>query len=70
MRRQVWFNLNDGTFGNPWDPNEYAGNEVYDKVMKEQMAEANERGWKLIEYECLNDSKFDFYSMMKIVSNV
>jgi hypothetical protein len=69
MKKQVWLNLNTGEFSSSWLKDEYPEGSVVRKTMNEEMGRMTKEGWKLIEYECLNDSDFDFYNRMKIVSN-
>ncbi len=53
-KRYVWFRSN-GQFSNSWDE------ESFKQFIKdEDLKHANECGWKLIEYTCLNDNNFQF----------
>ena len=61
MKRYVWLNTATGEFSNSWD----------EELMRRGLTEDNikvatERGWKLIEYTCLNDKSFEFYNQMKL----
>lgn len=67
--KQVWLNINTGEFSNSWSKNDYPEDSVVWKTLEEEMVEANNKGWKLISYECLNDITFNFYDLMKIVTN-
>ena len=62
-KKQVWLNINTGEFSNSWIEAEVASTITTEELIEQ----ANEAaGWKLIEYECLNDEDFDFYNMMRI----
>ncbi len=61
--RYVWLNLNNGEFSCSW------GEELHKYVDSEMIEKANRDNWKLIKYECLNDENFEFYDLMKIVTN-
>lgn len=61
--RYVWLNLNNGEFSNSW-------NKDQQKYIDEEMIEsARKDNWKLIKYQCLTDDDFEFYNMMRIISN-
>lgn len=61
--RYVWLNLNNGKFSCSWG-------EEHQKIVDEEMLEKAKRdNWKLIKYECINDESFEFYDLMKIVTN-
>lgn len=59
MKRQCWLNINTGEFSNSWKPEEVCVNELIED------ADPNS-GWKLIEFECLNDQEFEFSIHMKL----
>jgi hypothetical protein len=61
MKRYVWID-SKGRFSNSWSEEEHR--EFI--VDKESIRLSVEKGWKLIEYECLNDPKFEFYNMMRL----
>lgn len=63
--KYVWFNINTGEFGDSFTEEERKKylNESDMKVVKYT-------GWKLIRYKCETDESFDFYSKMKIVTNI
>lgn len=63
MKRYVWLDLNTGTFSNSWDSKDH------EMLSKRDVGDAGNKGWKLLEYTCLNDEDFKFYHSMKIVSN-
>lgn len=68
MKQYVWLNMNTGKFSNSWDE------ETIRKVggiesLIEDTKEGYGAGWKLIEYTCANDGDFEFYNLMKIVTN-
>ncbi len=66
-KKHVWFNLNTGEFSNSWDPNSAVlSSSIYSE---DSLKNANEQGWKMIEYTCINDENFDFYERMKVVTN-
>lgn len=65
MKRYVWLNLNTGEFSNSWDSKNH---ELLTKGGDTWM-DAISKGWKLIEYTCLNDETFELYNKMKIVTN-
>ena len=62
--KQVWLNTNTGEFSNSWDKPEE--NDYLHNLLLETRLQANDDGWKLIEYTCLNDNDFKFYNMMKL----
>lgn len=64
--KYVWLNMNTGEFSNSWDEETHDG--LLD-FFESNLEDSTNNGWKLIKYECLNDDDFDFYSMMKIVTN-
>lgn len=62
--KRVWLNIVDGTFSNSW---QIGG--MYDinyLNWEEEIKEATKRGWKLIEYTCVNDPDFELYNQMKL----
>jgi hypothetical protein len=67
MKRQVWINMNTGEFSNSWDKPEEES--VFHSFLLETRIKANEEGWKLIEYECLNDREFQFTDWMQILTS-
>ncbi len=66
IKKRVWFNNNSGKFSNSWE----VGSVLDITIGEDEKEKAKERGWKLIEYECLNDDLFVFYDMMKVVTNI
>lgn len=62
MRKQVWLNLQTGEFSNSWGEDEHGGIVVQELI---QSAD-KECGWKLIEFECLNDPGFEFTINMRL----
>jgi hypothetical protein len=65
-KKRVWFNNNTGAFSNSWE----VGSVLDITIGDDEKGKARDRGWKLIEYECLNDDPFVFYDMMKVVTNI
>lgn len=65
--KYVWLNLETGEFSNSWDE------ETHNAVFTENDAlinSADNKTWKLIKYQCINDEKFELYDSMKIVTNI
>lgn len=64
MKKKVWLNILDGKFSNSWQ----SGGELDIKFSNydEEIKAASTRGWKLIEYTCLNDPEFELYNQMKL----
>lgn len=60
--KRVWLNIVNGEFSNSWQ----AENDVRYTNYEEEIKEAAKRGWKLIEYRCVNDPDFELYSQMKL----
>ena len=59
--KYCWINTIKGEFSNSWNdknPSEY--------YTDEELKEASNSGWKLIEYSCLNDDSFEFTNQMKL----
>lgn len=61
--KRVWLNINTGEFSNSWGQDDL-GADYPDKP--EVQKEAAEKGWKLIEYHCINDPAFELYDRMRI----
>ena len=62
--KKVWLNIVTGEFSNSWQ-----SGGLYDinyPSFEEECKAASERGYKLIEYKCLNDPDFELYSQMKL----
>jgi hypothetical protein len=57
MKKYVWLDTNNWKFSDSWDEND-----IDDETIKL----ATEKGWKLIEFTCLNDSDFVFTTHMKL----
>jgi len=64
MKKYVWFNLEDGIFSNSWDEKTH---EMFTDVVQDTLD--HNSAVKLIQFECLNDDKFEFYNLMKVVTN-
>lgn len=62
--KKVWINIIDGKFSNSWQSGGIL--DVKFSNYEEELKEASTRGWKLIEYECLNDPDFELYNQMKL----
>jgi hypothetical protein len=62
-KRYVWLKP-DGSFSNSWNEEEHKKNQ--DIFNENALKEAGKDKWRLIEYNCLNDSEFEFYHMMKL----
>lgn len=62
--KKVWLNIVTGEFSNSWT----TGGDLDIKFTnyEEQIKEASKKGWKLIEYQCLNDPDFELYNQMKL----
>jgi hypothetical protein len=59
--RYCWLKMPEGKFSNSWNQDEH------DKyITKNVLKEAENTGWKLIQYACLNDTDFEFYNMMRL----
>lgn len=58
---RVWLNLNTGEFSNSWFKDSWE-----DSLLKEEDITNGPAGWKLIEYRCHNDEKFQFSTLMKL----
>lgn len=62
--KKVWLNLVDGTFSNSWQSG--GPYDIKFPNYDEEIKEAAKRGWKLIEYRCINDPEFELYNKMKL----
>lgn len=63
--KRVWLNINTGEFSDSW-----VLTETLDKVLTQDViADAATRGWKLIEYNCINDQAFELCDLMKVVTS-
>ena len=62
--KKVWINIVDGRFSNSWQNS--GPLDIQFSNYEEEIKEAAKRGWKLIEYKCLNDPEFELYSQMKL----
>lgn len=60
----VWLNLEDGSFGESFDPSP-SGYAHPDELVKSSDSIAKPL-WKLIEFRCLNDSEFTFTNDMRL----
>lgn len=66
--KYVWPNLNTGEFSNTWDQKTMDAVGVGED--EATLRKSAQSGWKLIKYECLNDESFEFYNMMKVITNL
>lgn len=64
--RYCWLNLETGVFSNSWD--EATHKELGTDQIINTITTAS-KTFKLIKYECLNDDNFEFYNLMKVVTN-
>ena len=62
--KYVWFNINTGTFSNSWNEEDH---KKY--VSAGMLQEAKDQNLKLIQFNCLTDENFEFFNLMKIVTN-
>lgn len=60
VKRYCWFNMPDGKFSDSWDE------EIQEGLSEEIIKFANQKGFKLIEYTCINDPDFEFVDDMKL----
>jgi hypothetical protein len=66
MIKYVWFNVASGEFSNSWTPEDYP---VTEKQLLHDMDIINCPHMKLIKYECVSDENFEFYDLMRIITN-
>lgn len=62
--KKVWINIVTGEFSNSWQSGGIL--DVKFTNWEEEIKEASKNGWKLIEYQCVNDPAFELYSQMKL----
>ena len=62
MPKYVWLNIDTGKFSNAWDYEEMEG-QTQELI---NFANVDIGNWKLIKFECLNDTNFEFNNLMKI----
>ncbi len=62
--KRVWLNIITGKFSNSWP----LGGDLDMKFTnwEEEIKEASNQGWKLIEYTCVNDPSFELYNQMRL----
>lgn len=60
QKKQAWLNINTGEFSNSW------GKESFGLLDENTLKQAALDGWKLIEFTCINDPKFEFTKHMKL----
>jgi len=62
--KYFWLNIQDGTFSNSW------GEETMKSFSENDLEQLNKdalaKGFRLIKYECLNDSNFEFDKNFKL----
>jgi hypothetical protein len=56
----VWLNINDGQFSNSWSENEHRN------LTEADLEKAKKDGWKLLKYECVNDTAFKLSHLMRL----
>jgi len=61
MKKYTWLNISNGEFSNSW-----IDESLLKVFTEEEIKEAARDGWKLIEFKCLNDDKFEFTNHMKL----
>lgn len=64
--RYCWLNMNTGEFSNSWSEDEHTKH--LNNGFMDLIDIANDTGWKLIKYSCINDANFEFYKMMQITT--
>jgi hypothetical protein len=62
--KKVWLDIVTGEFSNSCQSG--GDMDIRFSNYEEEIAEAAKRGWKLIEYKCLNDPDFELYNQMKL----
>ncbi len=62
MKRYCWLDMKTGEFSSSWTEDDMRGETI------EEITAATSSNWKLIKYECLNDSDFEFYDLMQITT--
>lgn len=62
--KKVWINIITGQFSNSWQSN--GPLDIKFNNYEEELKEAATRGYKLIEYKCLNDPDFELFDSMKL----
>lgn len=62
--KRVWINIVDGRFSNSWQAG--GADDIKYSNWEQEIKDASRRGWKLIEYQCLNDPNFELYNQMKL----
>lgn len=63
MKKYVWLNIETGKFSDSWDE------ETHNRLITKEEIEEHTivlPTWKLICYECINDSEFEFNDHMVI----
>ncbi len=61
--KYVWLNLNTGEFSNSWDEKTQ---QCLGDTINNELKDESYKGCKMIKYECLNDTDFEFYNKMKL----
>ena len=61
--KYVWLNIKTGEFSNSWD---YENMHWPASCSPEELAKDADPKWKLIKYQCLTDSNFEFLTLMKL----
>lgn len=63
MKRYVWLNIQTGKFSDSWDQETH--NRCFQAGEVETFTKEHPE-WKLIHYECLTDTNFEFMNLMVI----
>lgn len=65
--KKVWINIVTGEFSNSWQSGGILdAQDAQWTNWEEECKAASARGFKLIEYKCLNDPTFELYNQMKL----
>jgi len=61
----VWCNIQDGNFSNSWVPSQQHWNTPIEELIS-HTEEPDMRVWKLLRYECVSDTDFQFNKLMRL----
>ena len=61
--------MNTGEFSNSWSLEEYS-EKIINGVIEDSKKESTEKAHKLIRYICENDTDFEFYNLMHVMTNI
>ena len=59
-KKYVWLNIENGMLSNSWNESDHS------ILTTEEIEEAANSGYKLIQYECLNDEDFELCNLMRL----